>query len=171
MTACAHCHGASGDDFTGAYVGKVLPIEDIKTDRYRLDSFTYDVALNLGTPYAGEPYRFKHFRKTFGYANLPLDGLWLRAPYLHNGSVPTLRDLLDPPASRPQWFYRGYDVYDPVKVGFKTDVREENGWQYYRFDTRDDKGFIRGNGNYGHDYGTQLSADQKNQLVEYLKTF
>jgi len=172
MKECAHCHGATGEDFTGADVGKVLPIEYIKTDPYRLYSFTYDVALNLGTPYAGEPYRFKHFKKTYGYANLPLDGLWLRAPYLHNGSVPTLRDLLDPPASRPKSFYRGYDVYDPEKVGFKTDVPEENGWQYFRFDTRDDKGnFIPGNGNYGHEYGTTLSADQKKQLVEYLKTF
>ena len=46
--------------------------------------------------YAGYPRRFSHFRKTYGYANMPLDGVWLRAPYLHNGSVPTLRDLLNP---------------------------------------------------------------------------
>ena len=47
------------------------------------------------------PCRFRHFRKTYGYANMPLDGIWLRAPYLHNGSVPTLRDLLEPAAKRP----------------------------------------------------------------------
>ena len=47
------------------------------------------------------PYRFTQFRKTNGYANHPLDGIWLRAPYLHNGSVPTLRDLLEPPERRP----------------------------------------------------------------------
>ena len=41
---------------------------------------------------------------------MPLDGIWLRAPYLHNGSVPTLRDLLRPPDERPVVFYRGYDV-------------------------------------------------------------
>ena len=58
------------------------------------------------------PYRFTHFRKTHGYANHPLDGIWLRGPYLHNGSVPTLRDLLEPPARRPAVFYRGYDVFD-----------------------------------------------------------
>jgi len=48
-----------------------------------------------------------------------LDGIWLRAPYLHNGSVPTLQDLLNPPNERPQTFHRGYDVFDPVKIGFK----------------------------------------------------
>ena len=49
--------------------------------------------------FKGTPYHFSHFVKTDGYANLPLDGLWLRAPYLHNGSVPTLADLLPPPAA------------------------------------------------------------------------
>jgi len=73
---------------------------------------------NLYAAFPGE--RFSHFRKTGGYANLPLDGIWLRAPYLHNGSVPTLRDLLEPAAKRPALFYRGYDVYDPAKVGFVT---------------------------------------------------
>ena len=53
-----------------------------------------------------------------GYNPPFLDGLWLRAPYLHNGAVPTLRDMLKPPAERPAVFWRGYDVYDPVNVGF-----------------------------------------------------
>jgi processive rubber oxygenase RoxA-like protein/cbb3-type cytochrome c oxidase subunit III len=174
-TYCASCHGASGQDFSGPYVGKVVPIVDIGTDPYRLDSFTYDLAVSLGTPYAEEPYRFKHFRKTYGYANLPLDGLWLRAPYLHNGSVPTLRDLLEPLASRPASFFRGYDVFDPVKVGFRGDVGREGGRTYFRFDTRGPDGsFIPGNGNYGHDgrpYGTELPPADKDAIVEYLKTF
>ena len=66
----------------------------------------------------GKSWQFSHFRVSDGYANMPLDGLWLRAPYLHNGSVPTLRALLDPPAQRPTIFYRGYDVYDYANVGF-----------------------------------------------------
>ena len=65
----------------------------------------------------GKPWRFSHFRKTDGYANMPLDGMWLRAPYLHNGSVPTLRALLFP-EKRPAEFYRAYDVYDWDNVGF-----------------------------------------------------
>ncbi len=54
------------------------------------------------------PARFTQFRKTYGYANAPLDGLWLRAPYLHNGSVPTLRQLLEPGERRTALFYIGY---------------------------------------------------------------
>jgi len=77
---CAECHGASGSDFSGASVGKVTPIAAIATDRRRLDSYTTELAVNQSTLYAGYPWRFTHFRKTFGYANMPLDGLWLRGP-------------------------------------------------------------------------------------------
>ena len=166
---CAECHGASGRDFTGARVGFVTAIGDIGTDRYRLDNYVYDLAVNQGTLYAGTPYRFTHFRKTFGYANLPLDGLWLRAPYLHNGSVPNLRALLEPADRRPQVFYRGNDVYDPQAVGFVSDAAGRQGRQFFRFDTS-----VPGNGNRGHEgheYGTDLSEQQKAALLEYLKTF
>lgn len=114
------------------------------------------------------PARFSHFRKTWGYSNQPLDGLWLRAPYLHNGSVPNLRALLEPADRRPQVFYIGYDVYDFANVGFVTSGpdAERHGW---RFDaTR------RGNRNVGHEgyaYGTVLSPAEKDALIEYLKTF
>jgi len=166
---CAACHGAGGRDFSGAYVGKVTPIEEIGTDRHRLDSYSYELAVNQSTLYAGYPWRFTHFRKTFGYANMPLDGIWLRAPYLHNGSVPTLRDLLEPSPQRPKVFWRGYDVYDPVKVGFRTDVAAEGARKYFRFAVD-----VPGNGNAGHEggrFGTALSAPEKEALVEYLKTF
>ena len=167
---CAECHGASGSDFSGAKVGHVEAIDSIGTDRWRLDSYTFELALNQATLYTGEEeYRFKRFRKTNGYANLPLDGIWLRAPYLHNGSVPTLRDLLETSDQRPALFYRGNDVFDPRNVGFATDVAEENGRKYFRFDTT-----IGGNSNKGHEgpaYGTELTDEQKVALVEYLKTF
>ncbi len=58
-----------------------------------------------------------------GYVAQYLDGIWLSAPYLHNGSVPTLRDLLRPVAQRPAVFYRGYDLYDPANVGFVSACR------------------------------------------------
>ena len=167
---CAECHGADGKDFRGEYVGRVVPIEEIATDRHRLDSYTYDVAVNQNLIFAGYgDERFSHFRKTFGYANSPLDGVWLRAPYLHNGSVPTLRDLLEPSAQRPKTFYRGYDVYDQKKVGFVSDVGKERERKYFQYDTEQP-----GNSNKGHEgkrYGTELSAADKDALVEYLKTF
>ena len=166
---CAECHGASGSNFAGKLVGKVTPWEEIGTDRRRLDSYTYELAVNQSTLYAGYPWRFEHFRKTNGYANMPLDGIWLRAPYLHNGSVPTLRDLLEPSFRRPKSFYRGYDVYDPVKVGFRSNVATEGERRYFRFDTD-----VPGNANTGHEgrkFGTGMSIEDKESLVEFLKTF
>jgi mono/diheme cytochrome c family protein len=161
---CASCHA-----FDGAKVGKVTPIEEIGTDRGRLDSYTNELLENQRTLFAGISYRgedqqFRHFQKTNGYANMPLDGIWLRAPYLHNGSVPTLTDLLERPANRPKTFYRGYDVFDRDKVGFVSNVAEENGKQYFKLDTT-----LPGNSNSGHLYGTDLPAKDKKALVEYLK--
>jgi hypothetical protein len=107
----------------------------------------------------------------YGYISPPLDGIWLRAPYLHNGSVPTLRDLLNVPEQRPVTFHRGYDVFDPVKVGFAEPALRATGPggkltdPYFLFDTR-----RRGEGNGGHLYGTQLSEGEKTNLLEYLKT-
>jgi hypothetical protein len=82
----------------------------------------------------------------YGYVSPPLDGIWLRAPYLHNGSVPTLRDLLNSPNERPQSFRGGYDVFDSVKVGFKepppwpTGPTGELTQPYFLFDTTERKG-------------------------------
>jgi len=154
----AACH-----DVGGAQVGKVTPIKEIGTDRSRLDSFTPALVAKLNKIGKGKPWHFHHFRKTHGYANLLLDGLWLRAPYLHNGSVPNLRALLFP-AERPTVFYTGYDVYDWKNVGFVTSgpAAQREGWRY---DTR-----VRGNGNQGHLYGTKLPAAQKLAIIEYLKT-
>ncbi|HYX29296.1 MAG TPA: c-type cytochrome, partial [Pyrinomonadaceae bacterium] len=156
---CAACHA-----FGGAYVGQVTPVDKIGTDRQRLDSYTYQLLENQNTLYAGYPWRFSHFRKTDGYANMPLDGVWLRAPFLHNGSVPTLRDLLEAPEQRTKEFYRGYDVFDPINLGFISNVPEENGIKYFRYDTS-----LPGNSNAGHTYGTTLAADEKAALVEYMK--
>ena len=167
---CASCHGADGKDFRGEHVGKIVPIEEIGTDRRRLDSYTYEVAVNQNLIFAGYGNeRFSHFRKTFGYANSPLDGVWLRAPYLHNGSVPTVRALLEPAERRPKTFYRGYDVYDQENLGFVADVAEEKGRKYFRYDTAEP-----GNSSSGHEgkrYGTELPDAAKNALIEYLKTF
>ena len=116
--------------------------------------------------YAGYPWRFSHFKKTNGYANMPLDGIWLRGPYLHNGSVPTLRDLLEAPENRPRVFYRGYDVIDRERVGFISTVAREGGKRYFEFDTS-----LAGNGNGGHLYGINLAPAEKDALVEYMKQF
>lgn len=156
---CATCHGIDGK-----WVGQVIEIEKIGTDPERLNSFTAALAERMDTLGTGYPWKFSHFRKTNGYASMPLDGLWLRAPYLHNGSVPTLRDLLKPPEDRPQVFFRGYDVYDFLNVGFVSAGPEAERLGF-KYDTR-----TRGNGNRGHTYGTDLPLEKKEDLLEYLKT-
>lgn len=142
----------------------MTPIAEIGSDRSRLDSYTYELLSNQNTLFAGSEDRFHQFRKTDGYANMPLDGIWLRSPYLHNGSVPTLRDLLAPANQRPKTFYRGNDVFDQNNVGFVSDVAEEQGKPFFKYETT-----LPGNSNDGHLYGTDLSAEEKDALIEYLK--
>jgi mono/diheme cytochrome c family protein len=166
---CVECH--AGNRFRegvkeGRFVGQVDDIDRVGTDPYRLNSYTDVFAANQYALYPNSPYRFTHFRKTRGYANQPLDAIWLRAPYLHNGSVPTLRDLLEPPDSRPKVFYRGYDVFDQAGVGFVSTVPSAGGQTFFKYDTS-----IPGNGNGGHMYGTRLPDADRQALVEYLKTF
>jgi mono/diheme cytochrome c family protein len=91
-----------------------------------------------------------------------LSGVFATAPYLHNGSVPTLYDLLLPGPARPKKFYVGGHELDPAKVGFVTKSGEPNA---FLFDTS-----IAGNANSGHEYGTKLSEPERWALVEYLKT-
>jgi hypothetical protein len=166
---CLDCHGSHRfreGVKDGARVGEVEDIARIATDRHRLDSYTDVFAANQTSLYPESEYRFTHFRKTNGYANQPLDGIWLRAPYLHNGSVPTLRDLLEPPDRRPTTFYRGYDVIDRAKVGFVSNVPQADGRKFFQYNTA-----VEGNGNGGHVYGVALPDADKQAIVEYLKTF
>ncbi|GAC1362927.1 MAG: hypothetical protein NVSMB32_03860 [Actinomycetota bacterium] len=156
---CASCHALGG-----AQVGKVTPISSIATDPQRLDSFTAQLSAKMDTIAAGKPFAFSHFVKTNGYANSPLDGVWLRGPFLHNGSVPTLRALLSPPDQRPSTFYVGYDVYDFQNLGYLSTGTQAQA-QGFLFDTK-----LPGNGNQGHTYGTALSPPDVDALLEYLKT-
>jgi hypothetical protein len=103
------------------------------------------------------------------YKGRPLTGIWATPPYLHNGSVPTLYDLLLPPEERPKSFYLGSREFDPDKVGYVTAQSAEN---TFLFRTRDEAGrFIDGNSNAGHDYGNgTLTDEQRRALVEYMKS-
>jgi hypothetical protein len=168
--SCAGCHAdhrvGDGTVMPGTRVGLVEPRDRIGTDPYRLDSYTFIFAANQYGLYPDSEYRFSRFRKTDGYANQPLDGIWLRAPYLHNGSVPTMRDLLESATRRPTVFYRGYDVYDQTRLGYVSTVPAASGQVFFEYDTR-----VPGNGNGGHEYGTTLPDADKRAIVEYLKRF
>lgn len=172
---CYDCHA-----FNGSKVGTVVPIAEIGTDPYRLHSYT-EFLLKAQQAYTdGYPFKFHHFRKTNGYANQPLDAIWARAPYLHNGSVPSLWDLLLPADERPMIFTRGPVSFDPKKVGFTHEELEASGDWYatksgapytgtnWVFDTR-----RIGDSNKGHSgpaYGTDLPDSDKEALIEYLKS-
>lgn len=122
------------------------------------------------------------------YKSRSLNGIWATAPYLHNGSVPTLYDLLSttdlrlqsndpapPPGAteprRPDSFRVGSRRYDPVKAGFITDNSDPANNFEFNVRVPGTKEPIPGNYNSGHDYGTsKLSQEQRMDLVEYLKS-
>jgi hypothetical protein len=158
-SSCAGCH-APGAGRTGV----VIPIREVGTDRHRLDAWSADDADRFNALGTGRDWKFSAFRKSDGYVSVPLDGVWLRGPFLHNGSVPSLADLLEPPERRPQQFWRGYDVYDPAKVGFVS-----SGTEAQRIGTLHDVS-KPGNSNVGHVFGTELPAESKRVLLEFLKT-
>jgi len=160
---CTACHGQDGQR-----TGQVIPVTEpgLGTDRHRLDMWSQQAANKYNQFAQGYPWAFHDVRKVVpeGYQAVLLDGLWLRVPYLHNGSVPSLTALLTPSDGRPKKFIRGYDVYDQANVGFVSEGPEAArvGFEY---DTD-----ITGNGNQGHTYGTDLPEEQKRALVEYLKS-
>jgi mono/diheme cytochrome c family protein len=156
---CAACHAS-------ARTGTVVPLAEIGTDRGRIDTWGKQAAIEANKVVSDMGIERQGLveESLTGYVAQFLDGVWLRAPYLHNGSVPTLRDLLTPPAQRPAVFWRGHDVYDQAKVGFVADGAAAQR-DSRRYDTR-----LRGNGNHGHEYGTRLPEPDKDALIEYLKT-
>jgi len=150
---CGECHDPGGPRY-----GQSTPLAEIGTDHDRYELFSQQLLNAFGTVGAGRPWQFRHYRKSDGYANVALDGIWARAPYLHNGSVPTLYALLLPASQRPTAFGRGCDRFDKDLVGFVCDTG-------FPFDTT-----LKGNGNGGHAYGTDVSENQRRDLVEFLKT-
>lgn len=156
---CARCHASER-------TGTRVPVEEVGTDRERLKSWSKKAAIesNKVVRNFGIERRGLVENEPSGYIAAFLDGIWLRAPYLHNGSVPTLRDLLKPMAERPKVFYRGYDVYDSENVGFVTQGSEAE-----RVGTKYDVS-ERASGNQGHEYGANLPPQEKDALIEYLKT-
>jgi hypothetical protein len=98
------------------------------------------------------------------YKARPLQGIWATAPYLHNGSVVSLYELLLPPAQRRSRFYTGTNMFDPKQVGLDADAAVPG--NSFAFDTT-----LEGNANTGHDYGNAtLSDEDRWSLVEYMKS-
>jgi hypothetical protein len=168
---CSRCHGSYGAKWT--YPNKVVPLDEIGTDRRRYDGITRKFGAYYDKTWFGTHYKV---RPTAGYQAPPLDGIWATAPYLHNGSVPTVYHLLNS-KSRPKVFTRSYrtdlSAYDAKKLGWKVQVldRAPDPSKTPAIELRKVYDTTRpGRGNGGHTYGDDLSEPDRRAVIEYLKT-
>lgn len=155
---CGGCHAGGGPRFN-----TIVPLGEIGTDPHRQQSLdsAFLWRIKLGTLPA--PYPFQHWQSSNGYRSDLLEGVWLRGPYLHNGSVPTIRDLLSAQRDRPRTFWRGTNILDTTNMGFMSD-RDSDG-NTFLYDTS-----LPGYSNSGHEYGIDLTKAEKDALIEYMKT-
>jgi len=163
---CSKCHGNYGGA-NSEYPNLLIPESVIGTDsllfksNYQNPQFV-DWFNNSWFAQGDHPARLEPFD---GYIAPPLDGIWITAPYLHNGSVPTLEGVLDTKA-RPKYWSRDYDnlQYDYEKAGWKFQAHDSaGGSNVYNTD-------LPGYGNYGHDFGDKLTTRERKAVIEYLKT-
>jgi hypothetical protein len=155
---CASCHDGPEDD------RRLHSISEVGTAPERAAAFTpaqadrFNEFLSKLKIEGYEPPREAGIRSTGKYWAMSLVGVWARSPYLHNGSVRTLRDLLRPATARAKSFRRGSTFFEEEQVGYMDEGS-------YVLDTT-----TAGNSNAGHEYGTELEAGAKQDLMEYLKT-
>jgi hypothetical protein len=165
-TGCAHCHGTYGAP--GTYPNLLIPESIIRTDSLLYTSnFQYPQFIDWFNRswFSSGPYpaRLVPFN---GYIAPPLDGIWVTAPYLHNGSVPTLEALLNSPIRPKYWtrFSGSKTTYDFDAVGWKyTALSGPGGSKVYNTT-------LPGYGNYGHTFGDKLTEGERKAVIEYLKT-
>ena len=168
---CSGCHGTyDADTANETYPNLVIPIEELGTDPLLLafESLFVDTL----TPWFNQTTLSEsNYLVSFnGYIAPPLDGIWMTAPYLHNDSVPTLATLLES-SRRPAYWSRASlssRDYDEVEVGWRYDVKTEGRAEGAGAEVYDATrlGYL----NEGHLYGDHLSAEQRLELLEYLKT-
>lgn len=169
---CSSCHGTYGED--ESYPNLVIPLDVIGTDAEyalaatdgRRDRFYEWVARS---PYAQSVTT----GPAPGYIAPPLDGVWATAPYLHNGSVPDVATLLDSPRRPGLWRHetepRRYDpeilgwAWERLERGQASATSREERVRIY--DTT-----LPGYGNGGHRFGDALTEQERNAVIEYLKT-
>ena len=172
---CTECHGTYGSD--DHYPERLVSIEELGTDRVRLDSLSAADRRSLNDSWFGHAggdaaaAGLRDREEPHGYVAPPLDGIWASAPYFHNGSVPTLWHVLHP-AERPTVWRRTPTGYDAARVGLEVEERADLPAGKLRpaerrtyFDTR-----RPGKSAAGHDFADVLDEDQKRAVLEYLKT-
>jgi len=161
---CSNCHG-SYEPFP-EYPNLLIPLSIIQTDSFLCKSNYSNPQFvnwfnNSWFTKGDHPARLEPFN---GYIAPPLDGIWVTAPYLHNGSVPTLEGILNS-SLRPTYWSRDFNnpVIDFKTVGWKYKSHEKPGKTVYNTT-------LRGYGNYGHYFGDTFTTQERTALLEYLKT-
>ena len=162
---CSGCHGTHGEK--GSYPNYLIPASVIGTDSALYRSNYSDPQFvewfNKSWFTQGDhPARLEPFE---GYIAPPLDGIWITAPYLHNGSVPTLEALLNSKL-RPAYWSRNFEnpSYDYEKLGWHY-VKESKAGSTSTYNT-----MLPGYGNAGHYFGDVLSDIERRAVIEYLKS-
>jgi len=168
--SCSSCHGTYGED--ADYPEVPVAMKEIGTDRARFEALQPEGRqhyLNSWFNEYGE--KGEGVADPEGYVAPPLDGIWASAPYLHNGSVPTLWHLLNPD-ERPVVWRRTIDGYDREKVGLEVETWEQmppsvdsQAERRTYFDTR-----RPGKSAQGHDFPSKLTIPEREAVLEYLKT-
>ena len=168
---CAQCHGTYGPQ--PSYTERLVPIDEIGTDRLRLDSISAAHRQHVRSTWMTNFGKDSTDLDPGGYVAPPLDGIWASAPYLHNGSVPTLWHLLHP-AERPNIWRRisASDRYDHERLGFLIETfpalptgLADPAERRRFFDTRQP-----GKSAAGHAYPNSLTEPNRRAVLEYLKT-
>ncbi|AYN68088.1 hypothetical protein D1013_12255 [Euzebyella marina] len=166
---CVKCHGSYGED--ESYPNLLVALATIGTDPALSDRYSENSALNdyffdwFNTGWFGSGDNALMLMAEGGYIAPPLDGVWATAPYFHNGSVPTIADVLNS-TERPKYWKRSFEStdYDSDNLGWN--YSEESGnTDKYTYDTT-----LKGYGNEGHTFGDILTDSEREALLEYLKT-
>lgn len=167
---CKRCHGGAGRD--SHYPNRNVPIEDVGTDPARLEALNERQRKAYGESWFGEYGKQPLIPDPRGYVAPPLDGIWASAPYFHNGSVPTLWHVLHPD-ERPKVWLRTEDGYDQKRVGLEVTTfdslpKEASAPPKVRRRYFDTTG--RGKSAAGHKFPDVLNEEEKQAVLEYLKT-
>lgn len=173
--SCVRCHGTyqqseNSNRNIGSYPELMVDIDEINTDRVRFDALTAKHREAYGQSWFADYGKQATYTEAAGYVAPPLDGIWASAPYLHNGSVPTLWHLLHP-QERPKVWRRIAMSLDEEAVGLVVETLDEvpkklsNAQRRWYFNTE-----VEGKSAQGHDFPDELSEQEKSDLLEYLKT-
>ncbi|NJL74008.1 MAG: c-type cytochrome [Saprospiraceae bacterium] len=161
---CAKCHGTYDEPET--YPNKLIAMAVIQTDSlYATYAMKSGITDWYNKSWFATSAPKSNLIPSYGYIAPPLDGIWATAPYLHNGAVPTLEDLLNS-RQRPTFWKRNLEQYDfdPIKVGWNYETKS-NGTSKFTYDTT-----LPGYSNIGHYFGDELTPAERKAVIEYLKT-